>query len=230
MKVADKSTTSTLDAARLARGWRPVCIEQYAEGLRLVATDSYRLLVTWVTAQGFASAEEPPLDELPAAQAVAVDQWGRAKNLLAYMGQQAAKEENDGLFALVRLGVPWQAPDSTKTELQFHGLNALAVDIEYPDNERLQLPVYEGPFPDWRPTLHDHRGHRTTALRLQADAIEIIGKATKPFGEECHVDLTFGGENKPVAIAFGDDPRVRGLLMPLRWDFEANAPAEPVEP
>ena len=155
MKIVDQSSTSTVDAAMLARGWlavsavsctedeRPaldhtVCIEEYHdEGLRLIATDSYRLLVTWVPClpaiEGDPLAEEPPSARVPHATATAVDQYGRAKSLLVHMAQMAAKDEYKGIEALVRLGVPWQTEDTPKKDLQFDGFSALAVDLEYPD-------------------------------------------------------------------------------------------------
>lgn len=246
-EVIDRSTTTTLDALQLARGWRAVacasgkeadrpalyhtvCLEQYEQGLRLVATDSYRLLVCWVPAEGYLPEEEPDLGELPHASAVAIDQWGRARSLLAYMAQQAAKEENDGLTVLLRLGVPWQSPETPEAELQFDGLQALAVDLEYVHNERLQLPVYEGGYPSWRNILHDAPQKASAGIVLQQQNLAAITKAAGIFGEETTVTFRFGGEERPVGIEFGADPRVRGLVMPCRWQYETDAPEPPPPP
>jgi hypothetical protein len=249
-KVVDKSTTTKVDALALSRVWmavssvsskddnmpaldHSVCIEQYEAGLRLVATDTVRLLVGWVPADGWTPEHEPGPDELPHAVAVAVDENGRARSLLSYMGQQATKEENDGLTALVRLGVPWQAPETAREELQLDGFNALAVDLEYVDNERLQLRVYEGDFPPWRTLLDSFKVVRTGALALSQASLAVLAKAVKPFGEDCEVRLRFGGPNKPVTVEFGGGPFlpfVKGLVMPIRWDFEKNGPAEDGEP
>ena len=71
---------------------------------------------------------------------------------------------------------------------------------------------------------------RTGALCLRQNSFAALTKAAKPFGEDCPIEVRFGGENKPIAVAFGLEPRVRGLVCPMRWDFDKNAPAEPVEP
>ena len=243
-KGVDKSTTTVCDALQLARGWRAVAavsgkdddrpaldhtvyIEQYDVGLRLVATDSVRLLVAWVPANGHSIEDEPDAGELPHATAVAVDQWGRAKSLLAHMGQLAAKEEYVGLSALVRLGVPWQAPDVPEAELQFDGFQALAVNLEYPDNERLQLPVYEGSYPEYRNLLTAWTSEKTQALAMNQDSLAILAKAVAPFGAECGVEFRFSGELRPIAVTFGLGPTVRGLVMPMKWDFDKDAPEEP---
>lgn len=203
----------------------------HAVGLRLVSTDSTRLLTTWIPAAGFLPEEQPGLGEMPdVGTAVAYDQYGRARGLLAYLGQQAAKEENDGLKALVHLGVPWQAVGEPSGELQLDGFDAEAVDLEYPDHERLQLPVFEGSYPNWRTVLTSFVGAKTAALAVRQDNLAVVAKAAGYFGEFAPLQLRFGGEQKAIAVEFGDEPRVYGLLMPLQWDFDTDAPVEPVEP
>jgi hypothetical protein len=259
-KVIDRSTTTIVDAAMLSRGWlavaavsgtngaspaldHTVCIEQFEdEGLRLIATDSYRLLMTWVPAKELIEGraletgapdgpwpEEPDVGRVPHATAVAHDPWGRAKGLLAHMAQMATRDENKGIEATVHLGVPWQPEATPKGALQFDGFNALVVDLEYPDRERLHLPTYEGEYPSWRSVMAGFKQGRTANLAMQADSLATIATAAKGYGDHCRIELRFGGENKPVAVSFGDVPKVRGLVMPRRWDLEANAPAGPVE-
>jgi hypothetical protein len=209
---------------------RTLCVEQFEQGLRLIATDSYRLLVTWVNAEEYDWDDEPGYDELPHATAVAIDEHGRARSLCAYLMQQAQKEENDGLSALVRLGVPWQAAETPSGELQLDGFDALAIDLEYPDHERLQLPVFEGKYPTWRTVLKSFKPQKTPALALSQESYAAIAKAASYFGELTQIETRFGGTDKALAVAFGSEPRVHGLVMPMKWDFEKDAPAEPVEP
>ena len=248
--VIDQSTVSVLPALELSRAWRAVstasghdhdrpaldhtvCLEQYTQGVRLIATDTYRLLTAWVPAQTYLASEEPDLGELPHATAVAWDQWGRAKALFAYLGRQASKEDGERLMCLVRLGVPWQNPDTPEPDLQFDGFEALAVDIEYPDHERLQLPVYEGAYPLWRNAVHDAAATKTGTLALSQESLAVLARAAKVYGNDSVVAMRLGGEGRPVAVELGADPSVRGLVMPCRWNFAEDAPEpadEPYEP
>jgi hypothetical protein len=93
----------TLDAGQLARGWlavnqatgkddsatnpamrKTVHVDQFPQGLRLVATDSYMLLTSWIPqADGYEP--EPSLDEIPYASATVIDKHNRAVSLLSYL-------------------------------------------------------------------------------------------------------------------------------------------------
>src|SRR5687768_16742409 len=111
------------DARTLARGWlsvaiasaadkarpvlhRTVSIEAFPEGLRLVATDSFVLLRSWVPNLDHDLDPEPGLDEAPYATAVAMDPHGRAKGFLAHVLKLASDEvyDDDPLEVRVDLG------------------------------------------------------------------------------------------------------------------------------
>jgi hypothetical protein len=235
----------TLDAGMLARGWlsvatanekaagsnrpalwRTVCIQQYTHGLRLSATDSYMLLHAWVPEKDYEYDLEPELDEIPFATAVAIDQYSRGAGLLQYLLTLSKSEDHKGLEVTVHMNVPWQDDDVDPADKQLDGFAALAVRIEYPDNERVQLPVYEGNYPTLAPLL-GRKGVRTEGVALAQRMCARLGKAAAPHGELALVRCRFTGRNKPVLVEFGDEPTVRGLAMPCRWDLETDEPELP---
>lgn len=231
----------TVDGATFAKGYiairaasrandRPqldktVFIQQYVTGLRLIATDSKALLSTWIPAAGpDASIEpEPELEEIPWATAVAVDADGRGHGLLEYMLRLSRKEGFKGVEAVVKMNVPWQS--DLEEEQQLDGFVALAVTIEYPDHETVVLPVYEGSYPDVAALRRSHKPKRTVGLALSQEMTALITKAARPFGPSTAIRCTFAGESRAVAVEFGEEPAVYGLVMPQRWDFDRGAPA-----
>lgn len=253
-RIIDRwSSTGRFDAGMLARGWlsvsavagkndsqpaldRTVYIEQFDEGVRLTSTDTYRLLTTWVPVVDEGTGEfieppgEPKANAKPHAVAVAIDQYGRGRGLLAHMLSMSGQEENTGLVATLQLNVPWQAPETPAGDLQFDGFHALAVDLEYPGKERLQLPVFEGEFPPTGALFAGFHEQRVVALAIRQDSFGLIAKAAKYFGDDTRIEIRFGGAEKPMQVCFGTEPVVRGLVCPMKWDFDKNAPAEPVEP
>lgn len=224
---------------------KTVAIEQFPHGVRLVATDGYVLLTSWVAESedanpGYYPAPEPELEEIPYATAVAVDQYGRAAGLLSHLLRLAKSDEADklDLDVVVKLNVPWQPDDLPADELQLDGLMALAVSIEHPDHERLQLQVYEGDFVNWRTLIRDFKRDRPRAMAITARMAAAIGKAARVHGDATLVKMRFSQADKAVAVEFGDDPAVTGLFMPAHWDYAkgeydtpatAPAPAEPDE-
>lgn len=231
-----------LDAASLAKAWlavytasgketlqpalcRTIHIEQHAHGVRLTATDSYMILTSWVPEVDYELDPEPGLDEVPYASATAIDSYGRGVGLLAHLLRLARADDNDEkeLHVVLRLNVAWEPSEKTN-EIPLEGLEALAVNLEHPNRERVQLEVYEGSYPSWQAILLRQKTVRTEALSLSAWMAGRLSKAAKVYGEQAPVRCWFGGQDKPIQVRFGEDPAVTGLVMPLKWDFEKDAP------
>ena len=230
----------TLPATTLAKGWlavsqasgkaesqpalcKTVHIDQYPTGLRLVATDSYMILTCWVPSALDDLTAEPLLDEVPYASATAIDRHGRAGSLLGYLLTLARSDDHKGLEVTVNLNVPWQPEDTDPADLQMDGFEALAVTLEQPGRERLQLEVYEGSYPHWQTLVGRQRRARTEALALSPTIAGRLAKAAKAAEAET-LKMWFGGREKPMQVEFGGDPVVTGLVMPVRWDFAKDAP------
>jgi len=228
------------NARDLARGWlsvalasandearpalyRTVAIEQFAEGVRLVATDSYMILRTWVPAVDHAYDPEPGLDEAPITTAVAIDEYGRGKGLLSHLLKLSTAK--DALPIEVRLTLGVVEPE--EGEGTFAGMDATWVIVEHPDAERLRLRAYEGEFPNWRKLFDGHTPQTTDAVALGIPRLTALAKLGKIHGDANPLLWRFGGEIGPAHVAVKDsDPFVEGLVMPVRvhWDFDASAP------
>lgn len=231
------------DARELGRGWlsvaiaaskdklnpalsRTVSIERFPEGVRLVATDSYILLHTWVSDVDHPDAPAPDFDEAPYARAVAIDPHGRGKGFLAHALAMANADEDDLVEIDMGLGVVDTEEDDGLT---LGGMSARWVILDWPDHERVKLPVYEGEYVNWRPIVLGFQAVTTTAMALSRDIIARLAKLAGVNGEKPIV-WHFGGEEKMARLHVHEsEPFVEGVCMPVRWNFERNRPWAEVE-
>lgn len=199
---------------------RTVAVEVYPEGLRLIATDSYMLLRSFVPNRHHDIDDEPPLDEAPIATAVIMDPHGRGKSLLnhALALTKAAGEHGDAPDVRLRLGVVDSQPGA------FAGLEATGavLELDDKDTERLRLTCYEGTFPTWRnlTVTPDPAG----TIALNPDIAARLGKLGK-LHPSALLRFTWGGDRKVAAVALtAAEPAVEGLVMPALWDIDADRP------
>lgn len=235
------------DARSLGRGWlsvavasakdsgspsldRTVFIEAFPDGVRLVATDRYLLLRSWVPNAENDFAAEPDLDEAPYATAVAIDPDGRAKGFLAYamkLAKDLGVDDGLGLEVRMSLGVVDDVEDSARPA--FDGMAVRYVVLELPDVERVKLRTYEGSFPDWRRLLDGFRPVSTETIALGAEILGRLAKLGAVQGDR-PLGWTFGGPSKMARLVVLDsDPHVEGVVMPVRWDVVNNRPMPPDE-
>lgn len=231
--------------ATLAKGWRSVAIaastdkarpiltgvyvEQYRTGLRLVATDSYMMLVTWVPSYDAERSfdPEPPMTEAPDATAIVLDPDGRGRGLLAHAQQLAARDEITEMR--VDLGVIMVEDEDAP---RLAGMEPRWCVIEIPERERVKLEIAEGStYPNWRsliiggpsPVPSQH-------IALAPNMVERLAKLGK-IQAETRLGFTFTGDDKPVLMDLVDSfPFVSGLVMPCLWDVDSNKPAAQNEP
>lgn len=221
----------------LAKGWRSVAlaassdkarpilcgvhVEQHADGVRLIATDSYVLLSSWVpnleAERDFKP--EPGIDESPIATAIVLDPHGRGKGLLAHAQQLAA---DDGIDEIrMDLGVvAVEDPDAPG----FAGMEPRWCVIEVSERERVKLRLCEGEYPNWRGLLVGITPTPSERVALAPDLVARLATLGK-IQKETRLGWTFTGEDKPVQVDLIDShPYVSGLAMPCRWDLETNEP------
>jgi hypothetical protein len=233
------------DARQLAAGWltvalasgadteRPILnrtlyLEQFADGVRLVATDSVTLLHGWVPDIEHALDPGPGMDEAPIATAIALDAHGRAKGFLAHLLRLAFKAEKEDADKIeVRLRLDVKDTDVAKQGV-LSGFEARWVVIEQPDTgneaERLKMLTVEGKYPTWRNVLGNFRSELTTQVALAPLVIGELAKAGK-YHPGARIGWQFGGDNQAARVTIIDsDPHVDGLIMPTKWDLDLNAP------
>lgn len=237
---------TVFDARTLGRGWlsvavasaadrdlpaigRTVLIEAFPEGVRLVATDRYVLLRSWIPNAEHGFDPEPELDEAPYATAVAIDPDGRAKGFLSYamkLAKDAAVGDDDFFEVRMNLGVVDEVED--KDRPAFAGMEVRYVVLEVPDVERVKLRTYEGSFPDWRRLLDGFKPVSTKTIALSPEILGRLAKLGAVQGDR-PLGWTFGGSAKMARlVVLESDPHVEGVVMPVRWDVVNNRPA-PVE-
>lgn len=229
------------DARTLARGWlsvatasakdsgrpaldRTVFVEAYPEGLRLVATDSYVLLHSWVPNLNNYLDPDVALDEAPYGTAVTMDEHGRAKGFLAHVLKLAKAQGPDDapIEVDVQIGIPDPGGDADHPSLS--GMEARYVVLELRDQERLKLRTYEGQFPVWRTLVQGFSPMSTETMGL---APSIVGRLAKLGEVQPGTMLGFqwsGPEAAARVELVGSEPSVEGLVMPCRWDFYKNEP------
>lgn len=220
---------SSKDEARPALS-RTVLVERYSTGVRLVATDSYVLLHSWVPADEHDLDPPPEIDEAPLTTAVVRDPHGRGKSFLNHALQLARAAESDDMADApeihVDLGVVITEDDASPS---FAGMESMWCVLEMPDKERLQLELYEGEFPNWRSIMRHHDAEPTDTVLLTP---EIVGRFEKlgALQPDAKLGFRFGGADKAIAFELvGASQPVTGRIMPCRWDIAENRPAADVE-
>lgn len=225
-----ETMTFKVDARTLARGWlavalaasdddarpalyRTVHLECFGEGVRLLATDSYMLLRSWIRTSGDDLSAAPELDEVPPVTATAIDEHHRAtalmKHLLSVTGGKDARQ-----FDVVLSVGDCPLGDDVPT---LDGLERRWVSIAVPDQEVLTLLAYEGEWPTWRALWAGFKPQQTDAIAFNPDLIVArLGKLGKLYPETPLV-WTFGGPDAPARIELQhSDPPLLGLVMPLK--------------
>lgn len=231
-------------AVTLARGWlavalassddkyrpmlhRTVHLERHLGGVRIIATDSYVVLHTWVPDTDHELEPEPGLDEVPDVTATAMDPHGRAKGLLAHALKLALKAEEDNappVYLRLRLDVLGTATSEDRP--QFAGMEARGVVVEIPDAERVEVGVWDGHWVDWRRFLGGFAPVATTAMALTPDIVGRLCKVDKII-PAVRLGWQFGGPDKAAAVdVLHAEPRVSGLVMPAYWDFARDQPRD----
>ncbi len=230
------------NAGTLAAGWlsvalaaskdkdRPalcksVCIDLYPEGVRLVSTDSYMLLRTWVpNAEAEADlTPEPDVDDAPIAQAIALDPYGRGKGFLAHV-LRLAPDDAAAEPVHVRMDLGVVEPEAEEGQPTFAGMEARWCVIEHPDHERLKLRLHEGEYPEWRKLMLGFGAVATERISLNPEIVGRLARIAK-FMPTAKLGWTFGGENAMARVEVIDSfPFIEGVVMPVRWDLERNAP------
>lgn len=202
---------------------RTILLEQHAAGLRLVATDSYMLLVSFVPGAEHGPQHEPDLDEAPIETSVAMDLDGRAASLMKYAikrAKAAAKANEEIPEMRVHLNDRTPHPDGPT---QLEGMGGRSVVLEMPDVERVVLPVFDGNYPPYHGLLLTLQGVPTDRVALNPDRIGRLAAAAELVGGQ--IGWTFGGEMRAARVDMVNaDPRLRGLVQPVRWDWYRNEP------
>lgn len=207
---------------------KTVAVEQYLDGLRLVATDRFVLLTAWVPNVDTETDTEPTLDEAPDRTVIAADIDGRCRSLLGYV-VSLANRDGDGYVdgdLEVRIHFDARLPAGAPgTDATLEGMEPVFTVFDVPDVEKVWVPVVQAEYPDFRPMVHGHIAEATDKIHLNPEVIERVAKVRKhSFGP---FSWSFGGADRAALIDFHEsDPHVTGIVMPVKWLDETEATPE----
>lgn len=197
---------------------RTICLEEFKKGHRLIATDGYVLLHSWIPSSGYGDdpTTEPDLDEAPTTTTVAVDLDGRAKALMGYAYSLTRDEDADYLEARLQV----MAAESKQTALE--GMAGRQLVVELPGREKVLLPTFEGEFIDWRHLAIGHAAKATKLVALSQSVLPTLAKLRTWYPGV--VQITLAGQHSALLIEVeGSWPKLEGLVMPARDDREDDA-------
>lgn len=206
---------------------RTVMLEVFERGVRLVAVDGFMLLRSWVPFESWDMEAEPELEEAPEAFAVAVDEHGRAKSLAGHIVSITSGEDALPIEMDVSLGVVEPEDDDAPS---LPGLEAEWVVLEIPGSERLRLRTFDdGGFPQWRSVSGGFISQSVRAIALNPELVARVAKLER-FHRGLPLLWYFGGPDSAARIEIPKAwPTVHGLVMPVRWDWDLDQPADTPE-
>ncbi len=220
LAVAQASSTAKDDLSSL---FRTVAIEQYGNGVRLVATDRLMILTAWVPDLGHADdahlSTEPLLHEAPDRTVIAQDIHARGKKMLQYLLALARGEDPDGHEDVGRWRVAIDfdvtLPEDSAQQAGFEGMDPVYCVLDSPERERIHLPVVQTDYPDWRRAVSAFEAVETKALAFWPELVARVA-GVRSWADGPMV-WSFGGEGKPSAVEWPESfPMVSGFVMPRR--------------
>jgi len=214
--------------------YKTIAIEEFYNGVRLLATDRRIMLTAWVPDLD-SDFSTPGSDEVPDRVIVARDDDGRARSILGYVLtlHQRMKAEDldvpDGTIE-VRLEFDVRLPAGMpfSTDGMLEGLEPKYTVISMPDVEKVYLETQQGiTYPNWRPVFAGHTPRRTDKIMLDPELVERLAKVRKH--AEGSLLWSFGGADRVARVWFTEsDPRIEGVVMPRR-DLDDTKPDATVD-
>lgn len=202
--------------------YRSTLIEMFDSGIRLVSTDSYVLLKAWVANEEFEGEPEPPVDELPVDVAICSDRDHRVLALMKYV-QGITKQDGADSSISMKMGLG-EATEGRQSTLEGLSQSTVWFHLTEQYDERIESPVFEGVFPNWRPLWAGHRWTPTSLVGFGANGILRLGKLSQLW-DKAVIEFELGGSTGVSKINIvAPDVFVSGLVMPV------SEPSKPVPP
>jgi hypothetical protein len=183
-----RTDPAVLSARRFSRAWgnvalatiedddhplhRSMLVESYDyRGVRLVTTNNYLLLRSWVSTDW---EPEPDEDEVPDETVVVLDADNRAGALMKYLRSLTKKAEDPD--EELRLLVRHESADDNGGQLTLGGNLAGEIAVFGIDLEQVALPTFEGSFFDWRRAELPTAPSESNTAGIGPDTLARLGK------------------------------------------------------
>lgn len=194
--------------------YRTIQIEVFDEGLRLISTDSYLYLRSWVAFDPDDTSGEPSPVRDPIETLLVIDADHRGLSLLQYARDQLkktwtfkAKEEQPDVNPTVHL----ETRSAPREQQVLEGMDLQSLVIDFADHETVALPQLGAEFPSFRRLLPAAGSEAPVGLfRIGTDQLAKITKVGRLFDAATPL-FTFHGEEQVAEVAIGP---VRGLVKP----------------
>lgn len=193
--------------------YRAVHIEEYPDGVRLIATDSYWLAMCWVGCDAFD--DEPPVIRDPVATVTVADTEWRVRDLMRHVAKLTKKEE--AIDIPVRLDLATSLYDEDTPTLSPE-LAPVRARFELPGRERTLARTVEADYPSWRQLLaanFDGAPSGQPATMFSDWMLDRFARIPRIVGS-AHVELTWL-EGAKGRWTVGDTPLLphapRGVFM-----------------
>lgn len=136
--------------------YRAVHVEEFENGVRLVATDSYWLAHAWVPHIDEVDRPAPLLEEVPERTVTVSDVEFRVRALVAHVGKQTRRQDDPDVRVLFDPATSMYDEDRPTLSPE---LALQRCTVEIPGAERVLAPTLQGiEFPNWRQLLAENFG------------------------------------------------------------------------
>lgn len=238
------------DAPTLARGWlavaqaaatdrrahplihKAVVIEEYLDGIRLIATDMRVMLTTFVPdVEHYYDTREPGIGEAPERTVVASDVDGLARILFGHALSVANRIDPEKYVpGQLEIAVDFDIQLDQGDQPALDGMEDTYVTLDMPDEIEASLKIVLGEAvtaESWRKVTATHVPLQAQELGLAPEILGRLGKVGRHAAGA--VTWVFGGERKAAVVDWREsEPHVHGLVMPVvpaKDDEEANSAA-----
>ena len=219
--------------------YRTVSIEEYAQGVRLIATNTRLLVTAWVPALEHTTNDDPgdapppTLPEAPAYVATVRDVDHRGQGLLKYAIKLLSTHDKAirSRVGLVPLDLHFdvERPEPAEgDDVTFEGMGRRYSALELPDAERVYLERIDdmAPFPSWRDIVLRRDASPADTLRLNPEILEKVSR----IGSLANAAMlwTLNGATGLVGLDFeAKRPIVSGVFVPMKPEGYEPGPEEP---
>jgi hypothetical protein len=194
----------------------------HGAGIRLISTDSYLYLRSWVAIDPDDTSGEPNAVRDPKETLLVIDADHRGLSLLQYAREQLkktwafkAKEEQPDVNPTVLL----ETRSAPREQQVLEGMDLQSLVIDFADHETVALPQLGAEFPSWRRLMPAVGSEAAVGFfRIGTDQLSKITKIGKLFDAATPL-FTFHGEEQVAEVVIGG---VRGLVKPALGVPEAS--------
>jgi hypothetical protein len=206
--------------------YRSTLIEMFDDGIRLVSTDGYVLLKAWVADIDADADSEPGIDVLPDDVAICSDRDHRVLGLMKYI-QSITKADGSDSPVEVEMGLGTEAANGNQSTLEGMAQSTVFFHLTEQYDERIESPIFEGVFPNWRPLWANHRWQPTSVIGFGANGILRLGRLSALW-DKAAIEFELGGTVGVAKIKIiAPDVFVSGLVMPVTTpDRDDDTPVE----